>query len=289
LARDLADRLKSVGGAAGDRRRILPKFDLLNAGRLVLGFGALLLMAGLVAAFSWLSGLRGFETTGTVTVGSPVYACPGGPQLGEVFEGEKINLIGRSPDQVWLVVRDGRGPGNRVYVLESVVAAEGDVTLLSTRECEPGEGAIAAGQTTTAAGENTTIVSTIPTTTTPGETTTTEAAGPTGGRPRRRATASPGTTTTTTTTRPGVTTTTKPGVTTTKPGVTTTTKPGVTTTTSASTSTSAATTTTTEATTTTTEATTTTTEATTTTTEATTTTTEATTTTTEATTTTAAP
>ena len=101
--------IRAAGG-----RRLLPRFDMLNAGRLILGLGALLILAGLVAGFSWLSGLAGYQTTGTVIETSPVYGCPGEPELGKVFAGESITLIGRSPDQVWLAVRDRRGPGDTV-------------------------------------------------------------------------------------------------------------------------------------------------------------------------------
>ena len=168
LARDIASRLKMSGGSHVAERRFLPRFDLLNAGRLIMGFGALLLGAALIAGFSWLSGLSSYETPGTVIESSPVYACPGGDRLGEVFEGEAITVIGRSPDQIWLVLRDNRGPGNRAYVLQSAIKVEGDLTLLSTRECQPGDGQpIAAGQTIPP-GESSTTVSTIPTTTTPG-------------------------------------------------------------------------------------------------------------------------
>ncbi len=232
LARDIASRLKMSGGSHVAERRFLPRFDLLNAGRLIMGFGALLLGAALIAGFSWLSSLSGYETPGTVIESSPVYACPGGPQLGEVFEGEAINVIGRSPDQAWLVLEDTRGPGNRVYVLQPAITVEGDLSLLSTRECQPGDGQpIAAGQTIPP-GESSTTVSTIPTTTTPGETTTSAASNPQSRGPRHRNSPSPGTTTTTT--QPGVTTTTRPGATTTTHGATTTTHAGSTTSTSGS-------------------------------------------------------
>jgi hypothetical protein len=270
LARDIASRLKLSGGSHVAERRLLPRFDLLNAGRLVMGLGALLLGAALIAGFTWLSGLSGYETPGSVSESSPVYACPGGPPLGEVFEGEAITVVGRSPDQTWLILRDTRGPGNRVYVLQSAIKVEGDSSLLTSRECQPGDGQpIAAGQTIPPS-ESTTTVATIPTTTIPGETTTTGVDATTHARRPRRTTASPGTTTTTTTTRPGVTTTTRPGQTTTTHGATTTTHAGTTTSSSgSSTSTTAGTTTTTVGTTTTTE------EPTTTTTQPTTTTTEA--------------
>ncbi|MDP9495024.1 MAG: hypothetical protein M3P87_07265, partial [Actinomycetota bacterium] len=116
LARELAHRLKLAGGPDSDRRRFLPRFDLLNAGRLIMGFAALLVGVGIVVGFTWLSGLAGYETTGTVSETTSAYACPGGPEVGKVFEGERITLIGLSPDQTWLAVRDSRGPGNAVYV-----------------------------------------------------------------------------------------------------------------------------------------------------------------------------
>ncbi len=158
LARDIANRLKVSGGSHVAERRFLPHFDLLNAGRLVMGLGALLLGAALIAGFTWLSGLSGYEAPGSVIESSPVYACPGGPQLGEVFEGEAITVVGRSPDQTWLILRDARGPGNRVYVLQSAIRVDGDLTLFSSRECQPTDGQpIAAGQTIPP-GESTTTV-----------------------------------------------------------------------------------------------------------------------------------
>src|SRR3970040_889595 len=110
LARELANRFKSTRSSGGERKWFLPHFDLLNAGRLILGLGALLIGATLIAGVVWLSGLSGYETTGTVTNSSPVYACPGEPELGELFEGETITLIGSSPDRMWLVVLGGGGP-----------------------------------------------------------------------------------------------------------------------------------------------------------------------------------
>ncbi len=268
LARELANRLKSAGGPDSDRKRFLPRFDLLNAGRLIMGFAALLVGVGLVVGFSWLSGMAGYETTGTVSETTPAYACPGEPELGKVFEGEAITLIGLSPDQIWLAVRDNRGPGNAVYVQRSLVAVDGDVSLLSTRECQPSDAQrIAAGQTSAAPGEGPSTSLGVVTTadnTLNGVTASTEGSGlpvASGTIPRAP----------TTTTQPySVTTTTRPNSVTTQPGTTTSPTSSTSTSTSSSSSTSSTTssttTTTVDTTTTTTADTTTTTEETTTTT-----------------------
>jgi hypothetical protein len=200
LARDLANRLKTTRDPDAGGRRFLPHFDMLNAGRLILGLGALLILAGLVFGFTWLSGLAGYQTTGTVSETSPVYGCPGEPELGKVFAGESITLIGRSADQVWLAVRDQRGPGDTVYVLASVVEVDGDASLFSARECQPSAVLpVAIDQTTLGGSPASTGV--VATTTTPTASTFTETTatsddsglpGTTGANPRN-----PTTTTTT--------------------------------------------------------------------------------------------
>jgi hypothetical protein len=209
---------------------------MLNAGRLILGLGALLILAGLVAGFTWLSGLARYQTTGTVSETSPVYGCPGEPDLGKVFAGERITLIGRSPDQVWLAVRDQRGPGDTVYVLASVVEVDGDASLFTARECQPLDVLPVALDRTTLA-DSSTSTGAVVATTTPTVSTLTEATvtsngsgipGTAGTTPRNptttttatQSTTSPTTqpsTTTTETTTPEPTTTTVPETTTTPP------------------------------------------------------------------------
>jgi len=292
LAGEVAKRLRSARPERAEHRRT--RFDVVTASRIVMALGVVLFGAGVVFAGVWVSGLAGYETPGTVNNETPVFGCPGEPEIGALFTGETVELVGKSEDGAWFAVRDERGPGEVVFADAQAIEPDGDHEQLAVRTCDPravDEVASATAETTTsseaAAETTTTTENTLPTTTTPGQSPTTTAPGSTA-RPPRRGTPSPGTTTTTTTT-----TTTSPGPTsssTTTPGTSSsTTKPPTPTTSSTTTtpSTSSSTTTTTQPTTTTTQPTTTTTQPTTTTTQPTTTTTApTTTTTTEATTTT---
>jgi hypothetical protein len=280
LAGEVARRLKLDRGGHRRPRRL----DVVVVSRIVMGVAVVLLGIGLVFAVSWVGRLLGVEVTGTVSQETPVFGCPGEVALGVLFTGETVQLVGRTDDGGWFVVRDERGPGDLVFADAAAIEAGDDQGRLRARSCDPrrpDEVAAAEVTATTAIGtSSTTGTSLAPTTTLPGITTTI-VTGPTSGRPPRRPTSSPGTTTTTTTTttaNPGTPTTptTTPRTTTTRPGTPTTSTPTTsttTTTTTQPTTTTSLTTTTTTATTTTT----TTTTSTTTTTVSTTTTTEATT------------
>lgn len=235
LAEEVAKRLKSGGSSRGGHRR-QRRFDIVTASRIAMILGVVLLGIGAVFAVSWIGRLAGFETTGTVIEETPIFGCPREPEVGVLFSGETVELVGRSQDDAWFAVRDGRGPGNVVYADALRIDPAEDAERLPVRSCDPRDAdEVAAASITSDVGQETTTTGVttttpIPTTTTPGETTTTSPATGAGGggRPPRRGTPSPGTTTTTTTTtRPGATTTT------TRPGATTTTtRPGSTSTTS---------------------------------------------------------
>lgn len=275
LAGEVARRLKLDRGGHRKRRRL----DVVTVARVAMGLGVVLLGVGLVYAADWVGRLAGFETTGTVNTETPAFGCPGETEVGLLFSGETVELVGRSDDNAWLVIRDRRGPGNVVYADRLAITADEPIAELSVRDCDarsPDE--VAAAQVTSEPEESSTVTSapasSSTVTTIPGESTTTsEADRRPAGRPARRSSPSPGSTTTTTPTpAPSSPTTTAPAPTTTSRGVTTTTRPSSPTTTSTqptttssqqtTTSTIAPTTTsTTQATTTTTEATTTTTEA----------------------------
>ncbi|MGA7097055.1 MAG: hypothetical protein WB245_05765 [Acidimicrobiia bacterium] len=242
LARDLAKRLGS-GKASGAHRRRGPKFDIVTVSRLIMFLGVVAIGFGVVFAGMWLVSLIGFKTPGTVDQGTPVFGCPGDPQVGALYNGERVQIIGRSEDGVWYALKDDRGPGNVVFADSSRITPDEDPSALSVRDCTPGLALSSASSTTTVAE---TTVTTSPTAGTTLTTTTSldeEAAVTTAGPPPRHGTPSPGTTTTTTTT-----TSTIPGSSTTStstPGSSTTTKPSTTTSTVGPTTTSPSTTTTT--------------------------------------------
>jgi hypothetical protein len=275
LAQRVARHLRTDEQAP--RRRV---FDVVSLSRIAAVFGLLLLGVGVAVAVPWVGRLAGYETAGVVVTAAPIAACPGEPPMSRLILGDTVRVLGVTEDGQFLALRDGRGPGNVVYVEAAAVGDLVEPERLPIRECEPREldRILAAPGTTTPVAESTSsIVGTTTTVEIPSEPTTTTEPGVVG-RPPRRGTAGPGTTpspvptgpTTPTTIPAGASPTTQPPAgttTTTRPPATTTTRPGTTTTTSTTTTTTTApTTTTTEATTTTTEATTTT-EPTTTTTE----------------------
>lgn len=293
LAQRVARHLRHEEQVERDRR-----FDIVTLARIGAVVGLLVLGVGVAVAVPWVGRLAGYETPGTVEAAAAVTGCPGEPEIGRLITGDTVQVVGITQNGKYIALRDGRGPGNVVYVETGSLGDVAEPDRLPVRSCQPreeGEILAAPGTTALLAESTTTIPDTAtseqadgaPATTTPGP-------GVVPNRPRRRSTSSPGPVTTTPptvttapsgpggppttrpplttpTTRPpsGVTTTTRPSVTTTtRPRVTTTTtRPGTTSTTSPTTTTTSSTTTTAEPTTTTTEPTTTTSEATTTTTE----------------------
>jgi hypothetical protein len=287
LAQEVASLLK--GGASGHPERRL-RIDIVTVSRIVMALVVVLFGVGVAVAVPWIGGLVGFETPGMVTQGGPIVGCPGEIEIGEVFKGETVQVVGRTDDGLYFALRDERGPGDVVYVDAEIIIDVDDEDLLPPRSCEPrDEGAVLAAATTVGPGDPIPTTTAVTPTSIAGDTTTTVvAAGPDGrvGRPPRRGTATPGAPTTTTppstapngpqpttTTWPGSSTPTSrpsPTTSTTRPpgssstsSTTTTTRPPTTT----SSTTTSTTTTTTQPTTTTTEVTTTTTEPETTTTE----------------------
>ena len=281
FAQEVASLLKKGGSGDHERRR---RIDIVTVSRIVMALAVVVFGVGIAVAVPWIGGLAGYETPGMVTGGGPVVGCPGEIEIGEVFKGETVQVVGSTDDGRHYALRDDRGPGDVVYVDATAITDIDDADRLPTKSCEPRDDAtvLAAATTVALADPIATTIATTPTTITgdtTGDTTTTSAQvvgpdEPVGRRPRRPGMAPPGAPTTTTppstapigpgptTTRPGpATTTTRPPSASTSTSTTTTTRPPAT---SSSTTTS---TTTTQPTTTTTEATTTTTEATTTTTE----------------------
>jgi hypothetical protein len=285
LAREVASLLKKGSAGHHSQRR----FDIVTVSRIAMALAVVLFGVGVAVAVPWIGGLVGFETPGMVTRGGPIVGCPGEIEIGEVFKGETVQVVGRTDDGLYFALRDERGPGDVVYVDAETITDVDDEDLLSPRSCEPrDEGAVLAAATTVGPGDPIPTTTAVTPTSIAGDTTTTVvAAGPDGrvGRPPRRGTATPGAPTTTTPpptapNGPQPTTTTWPGSSTTtsrpSPTTPTTRPPGSSSTSSTTTTTPPPTTTssTTTSTTTTTQPTTTTTEVTTTTTEPETTTTE---------------
>jgi hypothetical protein len=280
LAQQVASLLKRGDPEHPQQRR---RFDVVTVSRIVMVLGAIVFGVGVAVAVPWISGLAGYESPGMVTQGGPVVGCPGELEIGEVFTGETVQVIGRSDDGLFYALRDGRGPGDVVYVDASAITDVDEAERLPTRSCEPrDDAAVLAAATTVGPGDAITTTTAKPTTIAGDSTTTTAPlASPEMpvARPRRRGTPSPGAAPATTappSAAPigaGPTTTTRPdaSTTTTRPPHSSPTSTSTTTTTQPPT-TSSSTTTTTPSTTTTTEPTTTTTEAPTTTAEATTTT-----------------
>jgi hypothetical protein len=286
LAQEVA-RLLKEGAPRHPERRL--RIDIVTASRIVMALAVVLFGVGVAVAVPWIGGLAGFETSGLVIQGGAVVGCPGEIEIGEVFKGETVRVVGRTDDDLYFALRDERGPGDVVYVDAEAINDLDDAGLLPPKSCEPrDEAAVLAAATTVSPSDALpTTTAVAPTSITRDTTTTVVTGGPDGkvGRPPRRGTATPGAPTTTTPPStgpigPGPSTTTLPGPssTTTWPGPTTsTTRPPGTSSTSSTTttirpptttsSTTTSTTTTTQATTTTatTETTTTTTEATTTT------------------------
>jgi len=195
LAGEVARRLRLDRG--GHRRR--GRFDIVTASRIAMVLGVILFGIGAVFAAAWVGRLFGFETTGVVIEETPVVGCPGEPELGVIFSGETVQLVGVSRDGAWYALRDERGPGDVVFADALRISPGEDFEKLPVRDCDPrsAEEIAAAQSTTTGTAEETTIPSTMPTTTVPGETTTTAEPSQTTSRPTRRGTPSPGTTTTT--------------------------------------------------------------------------------------------
>ncbi len=273
LAQEVASLLKtgSTGHHLQHRR-----FDVVTVSRIVMVLGVVVFGVGVAVAVPWIGGLAGYESPGMVDQGGPVVGCPGEPEVGEVFTGETVQVVGRSDDGHFYALRDERGSGDVVYADASAITGVEEADRLPTRSCEPREdAAVLAAATTVSPGDPIPTTTTTPTTMAGATTATSgtvEDPETTVGRPPRRRASNPGAPPTTTTppsatpSGPGPTTTTRPGAptTTTRPSSSPSTSPSTPTTTRPPTTSSSTTTTTTPSTTTTTEATTTTTEATTT-------------------------
>jgi hypothetical protein len=280
LAQQVARHLRR--GEHVERRR---HFDIVSLSRIGVVVGILLLGVGVAVALPWFGRLAGYETTGLVEAAAPIMGCPGESEIGRLIPGDTVQVVGVSEDGRSVALRDGRGPGDIVYVETAAVGNVAQPERLPVRPCQPRDGGeiLAVPATTVVTPMSTSTVGdagTIESET--ASTTTTEVPEIVAVGPRRRGTPSPGLpsppTVTTTPADPGSPATTHPptGTPTTRPpaGVTTTTRPAISTTTTAGTTSTTSTTTTTTAPTTTTEPTTTTTDPTTTTTEPATTTTE---------------
>ncbi len=113
LAQEVASLLK--GGASGHPERRL-RIDIVTLSRIVMALAVVLFGVGVAVAVPWIGGLVGFETPGMVIQGGPVVGCPGEIEIGEVFKGETVQVVGRTDDGVYFAVRDERGPGDVVYV-----------------------------------------------------------------------------------------------------------------------------------------------------------------------------
>ena len=280
LAREVARRLKTGSSSRGGHRR-RTSFDILTTTRILMVLGVVFLGAGAVSGVAWIGRVAGYETTGKMIETRPVFGCPGESELGAVFDGETVVVVGRSEDGRSYVLRDQRGPGGMAYVEAEAIDEVEDPDRLPVRTCEPRSASeVAAAEvssptttpivSTTSRGSTTTVPETPPIT----------RVDPGSSRPPRRGTPGPGAppttspaapTNPTSPTTPGSTPTTPPATAPGTPGTSPTTAPTTTTTTTTTTTSPATTSTTTPETTTTTVVTTTTSESTTTTTTTTTT------------------
>ncbi|MGH8870756.1 MAG: hypothetical protein ACRDWS_02130 [Acidimicrobiia bacterium] len=204
FAREVAKGLKAGSSGRGEHRRS-PRFDVVTVSRLIMGLGLVLLGLGAMFAVIWIGRLASYETVGSVIDETPVFGCPGETEIGALFSGETVQVVGRTGNRAYYAVRDGRGPGNVVYADAAAIAGVEDAERLPVRSCEPRDlYEILAAETslmTLEPGTSTTVPA--PTTTTPGESTSTEASPSL--PPPRRGPSGPGTPTTTAppTTMPG--------------------------------------------------------------------------------------
>ena len=249
LAQEVAELLKK--DTPGPSRRRLPRFDIVNVSRIVLALGVIFLGLGTAFAVSWVGRLSGYEATGTVMAQTPVFGCPEEPDVGALFTGETVRIIGRSDDAGFYALRDERGPEDVVYADVAAIGAVEDPERLPGRSCQPRDPAqVLAAATSTA--ETALISSTVPTATSGSgaSTPTTTTPAVFAGQPPRRGASGPGTTTTitfpagpgspSTTSPPHSSTTSLPGTpssTTGTAGTTTTTRASTTTTSTSTTST----------------------------------------------------
>ena len=199
LAQEVASLLKE--GAPGHPERRL-RIDIVTVSRIVMALAVVSFGVGVAVAVPWIGGLAGFETSGLVIQGGPVVGCPGEIEIGEVFKGETVQVVGRTDDGLYFALRDERGPGDVVYVDAQAITDLDDADLLPPSSCEPrDEAAVLAAATTVGPGDPLPTTTAVTPTNVTGDTTTTAvAAGPDGrvGRPPRRGTATPGAPTTTT-------------------------------------------------------------------------------------------
>ena len=216
LAQEVANLLKKGGTGHHSQPR---RFDIVTVSRIAMALGVVVFGVGVAVAVPWIGGLAGYESPGMVNQGGPVVGCPGEPEVGEVFTGETVQVVGRSEDGLFYALRDERGPGDVVYADASAITDVEEANRLPTRSCEPREdAAVLAAATTVGPGDLIPTTTTTPTTMA-GDTATTsgtvDVPETTVGRPPRRRTSIPGAPPTTTT---------PPSATPSGPGSTTTTR-----------------------------------------------------------------
>ena len=200
FAQEVASLLKKGDSGHPERRR---RIDIVTVSRIVMALTVVVFGVGVAVAVPWIGGLAGYETPGMVTGGGPVFGCPGEIEIGEVFKGETVQVVGRTDDGHYYALRDERGPGDVVYADARAITDVDDADRLPTKSCEPRDDAVVlAAATTTVPGDPIATVTTTTPTTITGDTTSTTAPvvdpDETSGRPRRRGTATPGAPTTTT-------------------------------------------------------------------------------------------
>ena len=162
LAQEVASLLKtgSTGHHLQHRR-----FDVVTVSRIVMVLGVVVFGVGVAVAVPWIGGLAGYESPGMVDQGGPVVGCPGEPEVGEVFTGETVQVVGRSDDGHFYALRDERGSGDVVYADASAITGVEEADRLPTRSCEPREdAAVLAAATTVSPGDPIPTTTTTPTT-----------------------------------------------------------------------------------------------------------------------------
>ncbi len=132
-----------------------------------------------VVAGALLGGALGFfggndQPSGVVMDldGVPVYVCPWAGEVGTLHRGDRVLIIGRTEDGVWLAVRNVRNSGEAVFIRSEHVTEDSDVSGLPVRDCED-RGILAIGPSTVVETTTTTVAESTTTTTSAATTSTT--------------------------------------------------------------------------------------------------------------------
>jgi hypothetical protein len=100
---------------------------------------ATILVAGIAGTALGLSGVFGvpteevtvLESTASVITVAPAYACPGGPQVGQLRGGDHVVAVERSDDSAYLGVRNPYNVGDVLWLATSVVVVDAGQPAIS--------------------------------------------------------------------------------------------------------------------------------------------------------------